>query len=190
MGVIVTFFSTFGVITTLTVFPGCWYIIQELKYAMSYSYGKRVFVVLRPIMDKTRTNQVFKLDHNVSIRLAILMDRRRTNQVFKLDRNVSIRVAMLMGRYAERLQLPSNEYCQACGSAAFTFFASVYHSLMGRYEEKLQLPSNRYCQACGSAAFHFLCQCLSLAKYRFRLLGCPFLICLTKLSPFDIRLRL
>ena len=110
MGVIATFFPTFGMITTLTFFPGCWYIIQELKYAMAYSYGKRVFVVLRPIMD-----------------------RKRTEQVFKLDRNVSIRVAILMGRYAKRLQLSSNEYCQACGSAAFHFLCQCLFLVKYRF---------------------------------------------------------
>ena len=61
------------------------------------------------------------------------MDRARNKQILILDSNViSITVAMLkgycvMGRPAERMQLPSNDFCRGKRTLLSTLFVNEHH---------------------------------------------------------------
>lgn len=100
---------------------------------------------------------------NGDIFLRKTIDKRRANQLLQFDRNViSTTVALftghwVMGRHAGKLQLPSNGFCQGCGSV-----------------KDLE------------TVIHVLCQWPSLPSCRFMFFDSLFLVSITEISAIVI----
>ena len=109
----------------------------------------------------------------------------RLNWVFQLPRSSwSWRENSFRTNLSWITDSPGTGWIESVPSNYLTTVAMLTgHCIMGRHAERMSLPFNDFCRGCRSieeeeTVFHFLCQCPSLARYRYRLFGSPFLVSL------------